>query len=140
MVKTRVSALHRSAIGSALILFVTAHASSADLFSDCGIQNPDLERHKKVAIVAISGRKIRTLDPLTGKRTDERISKGKLIQSGATIRDSRGYICLQKANQGGHVWTYSSAVKYRCVPLAAQASDGEGGMGLGDGGCKDDEF
>lgn len=139
MEKCRAPALHLTAVGFALVSLLTANVSSADLFSDCGIQNPDVLRHKKVAIVSISGNSVRTLDPATGKRTDERISKGKLIQSGVTIRDSRGYICLKKANQKGHIWTYSSVVNYRCTPLADQASDGEG-MPLGAGGCKDDEY
>ena len=126
-------------------LFIsTTQISLADPFADCDVPRADASRYREVTIVSVNPKKVRALDSATRKPTDLRVPKNELIQSGAAIRDAYGLICLQKKDGSGHIWTFSSAVNYQCIEedrsgLIATSS-GAGSMGLGVGGCRDDEW
>ena len=118
---------------------VTAFNAKADSYAACGVQK-DPQLYDEVNVVSIISKELRVLDPKTRKIIPKtpRVDKEDVVNAGQAVRDAYGLICLQKKKGGGHIWTYSSAVKYECFVKKAElppAAAAAGLMGIGRGGC-----
>lgn len=96
--------------------------------------------YKTVDVISIISENVRVIDPETKSSTGERVAAASLKNSGRTIRDAFGLVCLPRKDGSGAVWTYASSVEYKCIVKSTDlaASAGRGGtMGLGEGGCEE---
>ncbi len=126
---------------------VVAGESSLDqLYDNCGVpfDQRSPESFKRVTIVGVASRRLReielaTLEAKKGGRVDR---KDVDTAAFSTLRETHGLVCLKKKS-GEYFWTYSSAVKYNCEVAATQLADATskaGSMGVGVGGCVNDEW